>query len=100
MTTSILSYCLNVAVLSCGSVLTGVVGEGSRRDAEQEPDVERAKEGRESTHREGGRRSELDELLRARSRSATRKVGDLCEVRNWRISSLLLLKSSRVKPRV
>lgn len=66
MTISMLSYCLNDAVLSYGSILTGVVGgEGSRRETEQDRDVERAKEDLESRHREGGRRSELDELLRA-----------------------------------
>jgi hypothetical protein len=87
--------------VSCGSGLTGVAGGvPSRSELELARDNERANDAEDATDRELERKSDPDRDLCSPSRSGTRGGMDVSAVRNWRIWSLRLLRSSRVIPSV
>ena len=81
--------------------MTGVAGgEPSRTELELARDSERARDAEDAAERELERRSELERALCSPSPSGTRGGTVVSAVRNWRIWSLRLLRSSRVIPSV
>lgn len=86
---------------SWGSGLTGVAGGvPSRRELELARDSERAMDADDAADREPERRSDADRARWSPSPSGTRGGTVVSAVRNWRIWSLRLLRSSRVIPSV
>lgn len=85
---------------STGSCLTGVAGgDASRNDMELALDIERAMEREEVLLLEPGRVSEfVFDPLTAFTLSRTRSEFESSAVKNCRIWSLRLCKSSRVRP--
>lgn len=87
--------------MSWGSGLTGVAGGvPSRRELELARDSERAMDDVDPIDRELVCRAVLERDLRSSSLSGTRGGTLVSAVRNWRIWSLRLLRSSRVIPSV